>query len=530
MTIPAGLADPTNYGNRPGDGPLRPGGVPASGIPSKERDLPSTPSQAVSNQHHALEMCRDIEGGAERIKRRAQTYLPKAPGESQANYDVRLARSVFFNVFSHTIEGLVGQVFRKDIAIGDDVPASIVQHMENIDNAGTHFDVFARDLLHDALIAGHCAVLVEFPKTGGAQLHSDERGPAAPIRPYWVPIKKDSILSWRTTTVDGRLVLTQLVIEECAKVADGQFGEKDQTRYRVFYRDDAGVVGFNLFSTSKEKVLILEDSGLYPTQDEIPVAEIATSGRVGLFESVPPLLDLAYLNVAHYQQYSDYVTSIHKTCVPLLTLIGWPADDDGKQALVVGPNSVLKTENPQAKAEYVSHSGQALNSCKESLDDLKSDMGTLGLSMLSPSKRTAETAQAKRLDKSTEDSSLATTARGTQDGLERALGFHAKYLKEKSGGSLKVNKQFDTQAMDAATMTAWTGAVKDAGIPERLMLDAMQVGELIDADENVDDIAGEMAANQAAKADQEAQAAKDQLAMKLQAQGQKTVPVDQAAA
>jgi hypothetical protein len=96
-------------------------------------------------------------------------------------YSVRLQRAAFFNVFRHTITGLAGFVFRIPPTLDEDVPVVIAGKesedegtetegiWENIDNAGTHGDVFARDLLVDAMIAGHAAILVEYPQTGGAQ-------------------------------------------------------------------------------------------------------------------------------------------------------------------------------------------------------------------------------------------------------------------------------------------------------------------------------------------------------------------------
>lgn len=502
--------DPTNVGNTPGMGPLRAGGVAVSALPDGQGHLPSTLSPAAKAQVQSTTLMRDVVRGTPKIRSRSTVYLPKAPGEDPQNYGIRLERSVFFNVTGRTIDGLVGQVFQKDPVLSDDVPAPIKEAWENIDLAGTHGDVFVRDLLEDSLTAGHAAILVEFPATGGAQNAQQEQR----IRPYWVPIQKENILSWRTTVEDGHTVLTQLVLRECQSVADGAFGEKEQVRYRVFTRD-AGVVLFRLLEITKDNQVIVVDEGPYPTQTEIPVAEIVTSGRAGIFESRPPLEDLAALNIAFYQMWSDYATSIHKTCVPIFFLAGVEDVTEGgqKSALVLGPNTAITTSNPLAKAAYIAHDGAALGSVEKALDGLKADMGTLGIAMLAPQKRSAETATAHRQDKSTEDSALAVTARGLQDGIERALGFHAKYLKLPSGGSITINRVFDTAGMDAAMLTAWTNATT-AGLPARYQLGAMQNAELIPADEDVESIADEMAANAQAKADTEQQRQADLLAMK----------------
>ncbi len=494
--------DKSDFGNRPGDGPLRPGGVPSPiGGPVAEKDLPSTPSKAAQRQQGALTLVRDLWNGTERIRERGTTYLPKSPGESPANYSIRLQRSVFFNVFRKTIEGLAGFVFAKDPVLDEtDVPAQIVEQWENIDNAGTHGDVFLRDIFHDALTSGHAAILVEYPNTGGVQLYSDERGSNAAVRPYWVPIKKDDLLSWRTAVIDGKTVLTQLVVKECTMVPDGQFGEKEQTRFRVFYRNlDSGVVGFALLAETDKKEVILVDEGTYPTQEEIPVAEIVTSGRASLFESTPPLLDLAYLNIAHYQQYSDYAYSMHKTSLPIIVRIGFVVDGETPGKVEIGPNSLIDIPNPDGDLKVVEHTGTALGSSKQALDDLKSDMATLGVAMLSSQKRAAETAEAKKIDKAGADSALAVSARGLQDGAERAMGFHARYYRLPSGGSITINRDFGDTSLDPAMLTAFVSAVSQAGIPVRLLLELLKRGNLIAAETNIEELEAEIMANVAAK-------------------------------
>src|SRR5512146_2144402 len=268
--------DPQYAGNRPGDGPLRISGVSISGLPSTEDNLPSTVSPCAAKQATVVAMIRDMWGGTERIRAASTKYLPKAPGEQADDYRDRLNRSVFFNAFRSAIEGLTGCVFRKDPILGDDVPAVIggeMGHWENIDNAGTHGDVFIRDLLQDALSTGHCGIFVEYPKTDGTQTRADETGPDS-LRPYWIKIPKDNILSWRLANIGGRNVLTQIVWKECTYVPQGAFGEKEQTRYRVLFRKDAGEVGVQLLEITENRTVVEVDAGLYPTQADIPFAEV----------------------------------------------------------------------------------------------------------------------------------------------------------------------------------------------------------------------------------------------------------------
>ena len=348
--------------------------------------------------------------------------------------------------------------------------------------------MFLRDLEADAQAAGHAAIFVEYPKTSGDETKADEI--EMNIRPYWLPIKKENILSWRTEVEGGIKVLTQVVLLEETMVPDGEYGEAKQTRYRVLYRE-GGTVGWRLLSVNKNREVVVEDEGVYPTQKFIPIAEIGSSGSKSLFVSDPPLLDLGYLNVAHYQQWSDYAYSIHKTNVPFLFGAGLveARNPDGTPAgsFIAGPNTSIFTQDPNAKMEYVSHDGAALGASKQSLDDLKSDMGTLGLAMLAPSKRVAETADAKRLDKSTSDSSLSVSARALQDGVENALQFHANYMKLPSGGSITINRDFEGLLMESDVMTAYATLIK-AGFPSMPVLVALQKGGRIADDADLEEL------------------------------------------
>lgn len=501
---PSTLADPTDYGNKPGDGPLRPGGKPG-GVPMSEADRPSTRSPRSAVQQDALTVVRTLWGGIEELRRQAQRFLPKAPGEDHANYQSRLNRTAFFNAFRRSVEGLAGLAFRTDPILGDDVPEVIAEQWENIDNAGTHGDVFCRQILVDDLVDGHAAILVEFPDTGGQQNALSEM--TGQVRPYWVPIRKPDIMSWRTEVVDGRTVLAQLVVRECTYEATGAFGETEVERFRVFYRMPGGIVGWRLLRETENRQVVVDAEGLYPTQDEIPVAEIISSGQRSMFESDPPLLDLGHLNIAHYQMWSDYNWSIHKTCVPFIfgAGIAQARDDAGNpMPLTVGANTAVLVPESGATMGYVSHSGESLSSVKAALDDLKSDMGALGLAMLAPQKRAAETAESKRLDKATSDSALSVTVRGLQDGIERALYFHARYLRLDDGGSVEFNRDYEGLLMDAPVMGAFATLVQ-AGFPPMPVLQALQRGGRIADDADLEALEMEwlmgMQAKQAAAAD-----------------------------
>jgi hypothetical protein len=307
----------------------------------------------------------------------------------------------------------------------------------------------------------------------------------------------------RTVVERGLERLTQMVLRETVYVPDGAYGEKEETRYRVLHHDlDTGVVGWRVEGlTPDQRGLIVYSSGIFNNQVQIPIAEVPTPGRLGAWVSRPQFLDLAYLNVAHYQQWSDYATCIHKTNVPILVTSG--VDVEG--GLEVGPNTGLSFTAPDAKAYYVAHDGHALASSKASLDDLKNDMAALGLAALANSKRIAETATAKEIDKSASDAALSVTARGIQDAVEQAFHFHARYLGLEDGGSIQFNREFGDTRIGSDDVMAWTALSDKLGVPLMTVLSALRAGGWIADDANLEEIALESMANQQAVADQAAE-------------------------
>jgi hypothetical protein len=428
----------------------------------------------------------------------APHLMPRWPNEEHDSYTARVQTATLFPAYRRTISVMAGKPFSKPLTLSDDTPELIVSWANDIDLEGVNLHAFAAEMLQEALAFGLAGILVDAPPPVatdspiGPTVADQQR---AGVRPYFVRVRHDQVLGWRMRTVAGRAVLTQLRLAETDTIEDGAFGEKVETRYRVFTRSvgPAGpVIAFRLLRVSEDKKVIVDAEGTYPTQREIPVAEVPTAGRVSLFESEPPLLDLGYLNIAHYQQASDAAQSRHMTCVPFLFTAGFEMANEYGQPMTVGTNSGLNTSNADGKAMYVSHDGAALAECRAALTELRNDIGALGLAMLAPDQRAAETATAKRLDRAAESSALAVTARGVQDAVERALGFHARYLRLEDGGSVTINRDYDAELMDAQTMQAYGALATALGLPTVEVLKMLQRGGRLADDLDLEALALEM--------------------------------------
>jgi hypothetical protein len=435
----------------------------------KEVNSPAYRNVATERQAKPLVVVRDLAAGTERLRERGGAYLPMEAGESGQAYQVRLSRSLLFNTFVKVREGLIGMALKKNPELEPDVPAPLKQHVEDIDLAGTHLDVFAKDLFRDVIQDGHALILVdmEAPLPPGST-RADEI--ASGRRPYWVKYKKDQAINWKSDRINGETVLTQITLEECATEAEGEYGEKEVIRYRVLKLPKLtektptrsavyGAMEWALYEKRKvgDKEETIRVAGDRTSLLRIPVVVIY-SRRKGLLESDPPLLDLAYLNIGHWQQWSDLNCQL-RMLVPILHIKGEilnnpeaTAEGAQKPTLKIGPGAVIQTDK-DGDVSYASHDGSAIEATRQSLVDLEQRMSAVGLSIISQKQDTEVTATEKVMDQDERMSELASWLRNLKDGIESAFKIHAvDYLGLPEGGSIILGfDEPDTEDKEAVT-------------------------------------------------------------------------------
>lgn len=424
---------------------------------------PAWRSQLYRELRGLWDMMRDVMTGTRAIRANASTYAPRYELETEGDWKSRIGRTETFPALKRTVAGLSGMVFRENPQLGDDAPEQLEKDWENIDGAGTHADVFGRRLFEDGLLTGGGGILVEAPVSEAGATMGDEK--RAGVRPYWCAIPAEQVINVQWATVDGRPVCTLLVLEEPSNEPDGQFGVKPLTRYRVMRRSKEGRVTFETYVSRDGGEPAPENQPKPITnQTEIPYAPLDLSEQ-------PPLLELAYAQLAHFNVRSDRRAALRKQCMAILVRSG--VDDDSKP-IIVSPNKGVDLP-PAGKLEYVEPKGEGLDQVRTELEDLKNEMAAQGLAMLQRDTRSAETAEAKRLDKGEQDCQLARYARALNDCLERANQFHMNYYGEKdAGGSVNVNMDFDGLALEPEMIAQYLAMVTAGKMSVQTMWQIMQ--------------------------------------------------------
>lgn len=424
-------------------------------------------------------------GGTRGMRAAGQTLLPPWPNEEQAAYSIRLNTATLYPAFRRTVRVMAGKPFSKAVNLGEDVPEPIQALAEDIDAQGNSLHVFISRLAEEAIAWGLAGVLVDFSRTGGIASNLAEEK-AIGARPYFVRVRHDQILGWKTErTIDGVQRLSQLRIAETAEIEDGEYGTKEVKRVRVL-EPGTFQVWQELERNPDEYELI--DQGPMAPLTEIPFVPFYGE-ETGFMKAASPLMDLAYLNVRHWQSQSDQDTLLHVARVPILVVIG--GDQDKHLTVSAG----IAMSLPQGgDMKYVEHSGAAIGAGQASLEALEAQMIQTGAELLVPNPGTRTATEANN-DAEGNKSDLQRIIENMEDGVDRCLQFMAQWLRLPDGGKASLFKDFGAMTLSDATAQLVLacqqgGLVSKVTAINELKRRGILSGD-VDADEEIDAAAAE---------------------------------------
>jgi hypothetical protein len=317
-------------------------------------------------------------GGTETMRAAAAGYLPKHAEEDHENWKRRLERSVLTNLYRRTVRSLSGRPFTEEIK-RENLPEPLEDMSDDVDKLGNNIDVFARQVFQEGIAKGHTAILVDFPPVTELNDDGSKRTLADEIRdgiaPYFVNIHPESIIAAFADVVGGVEMLTHVRIRENIIEREGMFGEREVKRIRVLEPGTWTLWELVKIATRKEEWRVVSSGAT--NLPFIPLVVFYTD-REGLMFTNPPLMDIANLNIAHWQSASDQRHILTVARFPILASSG--VVDIG--TTVIGPNEHLNTPDTQGRFYYVEHGGAAIEAGRQDMEDLKEEMVTLAMEPL----------------------------------------------------------------------------------------------------------------------------------------------------
>jgi hypothetical protein len=444
----------------------------------------ATPSKAFEAMAAAWALPAALMGGTRAMRAAGRTYLPQEPKERNGAYDNRLKRTILFNGFRRTVRVLGGMPFGKPAILGEETAEAFVAMADDLDLAGRDLTAFARDLMADMLVFGKAHVLVDFP----AQVVGEDGTPlslslaeerALNRRPYFTQISPLDLIAWRGERIGGAETLTRVRIRETATEPDGPWGEKSVERIRVVMPE-----GFQIWHKVEDDWRV--EAELPNTLGEIALVTIHAN-RTGFLTALPPLEDLAWLNLRHWQSQSDQDNILHVARVPILFGAGFREGElDGAE---IGPNRAISATDPQARLGFVEHSGAAIDAGRRDTQDLEARMQVMGAELLVP-RPGNQTATARAIDAAESMSDLQAMVRALETGLEQAFGFAGRWLNlGKATAQVDVNQDFGLSRKDAGDLQTLLQARLAGEISRRTFLDEIKrrgiLSDSLDVEEEV---------------------------------------------
>ena len=449
-------------------------------------DSPFTRTRAVLDMMKGWEIMKAVTEGTEYLRENSEAFLPLEPREDYDAYLARVNRSVFSPFTQRLIRAATGLVLRKPITLTGD-PYWTEMFKMNVDGCGSDLDEYARRVLMCSLIYGQSHILVDYPAPSGALTLAEERQQNR--RPYWIEIDPNNLYGWRLDRESNYGNLVQVRLAEKAILPDGQFGEKvyDQIRviepgrYRIFRKKeqieemydvaDNSVTGnFEMGSADKDYKQV--ETGSF-SLGEIPLVTIY-SGKTDNLVSKPPLLDIAYLNLAHFQRQADLIHSLHVASQPMLVMEGY---DDQTKDLAISVNYAMATQ-PGNKVYYVEPASSAFDAQSAEIKELQMQMATLGISTLSQQKFVAESADARRLDRVDTNSMLAMVSMELEQKLQKCFNLSAEYVGIEPP-EVKISRDFDIERLIGQDITALTSLFDQQVIDREEFRDILVQGEVL---------------------------------------------------
>lgn len=319
------------------------------------------------------------------------------------------------NFTSRTKNGLIGAIFRREPLI--QLPSEVAYL--NIDATGANESLakVSQEGSGEVVTTGRIGILTDFPMIESGTLTAKEVEDLD-IKPRLSFYTAESMINWKESFVNGKLMLIMLILKEERDEINEQDGFlwEQKICYRVLRMID-GIYAQFIYDEVGDLIsenIPLDASG--NPWDKIPF-EFAGSENNDAVVDPSPIHDLARLNIGHLRNSADYEESVHITGQPTLIISTEFSKEDFEAA---NPNGIQigarKGHNlgPGGSAQFLQATPNQLADVAMQRKEQQAIM--IGAKIITP-QATNETAEAARMRHSGETSILSVIAKN----IEKAL-------------------------------------------------------------------------------------------------------------
>lgn len=422
---------------------------------------------------------RDTYTGESAVKAKRTVYLPRLDKQTDAEYSAYLKRTPFYNAIRRTHQGLMGSVYRKDPTIK--IAAGVKLDLERVTRDGQSFTALLKMILMEQLLTGRFGMLVDLPESGG--------------KPFVACYNAETILNWRERMIDGVTTLDQvLLLETDYELTSVGVSPVLQFRLLELVPDE---VGNMVYQQTVTKILNSAEAvngggkisyTVVPrirgrTLNYIPFV-FAGAGSNTSECDYPPLLDVATMNLSHYQSYAALEHGRFYAAMPTYYICqeGFNTNDTQSVAnpYIVGPNN-LWLLGKEDKPGILEFQGRGLEYLENALEMKQSQMASLGGKLITQSrKQAAISSNAWELLSAGDEATLLDICQRADEAATKVL----RMLVEFGGTSLndaqkqetfvELNKQFEASELTAREIRAIESIYASRFIPKQVLYNALR--------------------------------------------------------
>jgi len=398
----------------------------------KKADV-STPSVRYDTMREKFswDLISDLLDGTKAMRKGATKWLPKQEAESQTAYENRLDRSFLFEGLGNTIDRLSAKPFKKQVtwAPTEGLDPALEAVFKDVDKKGRSVTQFGYDLFRTSLKWGLSHVLVDFntmkffDKNDVPRTATIAEEKSAGARPVWSEISPLNLFFWK---VGEDTKLDEIRYFQSFISSEGDFGDEVVKQIKRWTRTK-----WELWQESKNadssSTWVLKESDTH-TFGEIPLVTYYTD-QDGDLTAKPPFLKLAWLNLTHWQSYSDQRSLLNVARAGVLFIKG-VTQEQVDNGITIGPRAQFATANHEADMKWVEHSGNSIKVGQDDIMDIENKMtvvGTEPLVITSPS----VSATGRAIDANDNESAVQAWIRREEEALNKSAEFSARWLNKK---------------------------------------------------------------------------------------------------
>jgi hypothetical protein len=366
-----------------------------------------------------------------------ERYLPKHPGETPENWRSRINATHFDDLFAQAVRRFVGMIFRGGLQFTGEGDDEFITDINSIDLLQGNAEALISGLAIDAMVYGHCFVMVDYPAIAFED-YSDYLNSGA--APYFVKYLPQQLLDWSADLIDGQIRLVYALLES---VEDGE---------TYYYQH-------TIFNWKKYHKIIVDGKPVYTLvcgnridRAYIPLVPLYGGLPIGICESIPPLRAIADKNRTLYQLTSDHYRKMSLCCHPVPVLKDLMREQG--EPLEIGPNAFVELRDPNGSFNWEEPLALSLEQSRKDLQDLRESIAKDSADFLTnPADR--QSASATNLLTHPVEASLANFIRTFSNGINDAIAIYYEMVDLQSPPKIVLEANvFPDATMDSQALFA----------------------------------------------------------------------------